>query len=472
MEEKNKKKKIIVPIIVAIIIIALVSIIILLVLKLNNNSTQTDSNAKNENSENKQEIQTMSFKSMDATDTSLTDDQRAIALFFDEDYFFLETYEELVRYADMLKNINISSYCQVNTILSSDDETFEAVCQWAPSNEALWGGEVELTNPIIIKGKKPEKMVMQGDNIALKGKLLGAETRNINGESKYLPVIEIIEMGDDYLWYTDDTIRQISKLVFGDNIKVRRPTEEETFDMVNDYFYNYQDHIWLVELENQSNLNFKVFDIWQSDPRGVITYNALYNQGIEKDYLNKKLYITPDLQKYIVFDMSVADKYVYISVYDRNLNKLWQREISNASELTWDATNSNLVFVSDNDFYNINIETGEDIFNPVFVGKKADIRIVDNGYILVSHESDDSVMFLDTNGNIKNKFDITLGTKDQPNQEIYNNYIQKLDNNYVILYNIYDIDKYNDYGMYTSQEIFSSKYVIIDENGNKIKESE
>lgn len=472
MEEKNKKKKIIVPIIVAIIIIALVSIIILLVLKLNNNSTQTDSNAKNQNSENKQEIQTMSFKSMDATDTSLTDDQRAIALFFDEDYFFLETYEELVRYADMLKNINISSYCQVNTILSSDDETFEAVCQWAPSNEALWGGEVELTNPIIIKGKKPEKMVMQGDNIALKGKLLGAETRNINGESKYLPVIEIIEMGDDYLWYTDDTIRQISKLVFGDNIKVRRPTEEETFDMVNDYFYNYQDHIWLVELENQSNLNFKVFDIWQSDPRGVITYNALYNQGIEKDYLNKKLYITPDLQKYIVFDMSVADKYVYISVYDRNLNKLWQREISNASELTWDATNSNLVFVSDNDFYNINIETGEDIFNPVFVGKKADIRIVDNGYILVSHESDDSVMFLDTNGNIKNKFDITLGTKDQPNQEIYNNYIQKLDNNYVILYNIYDIDKYNDYGMYTSQEIFSSKYVIIDENGNKIKESE
>lgn len=472
MEEKNKKRKIIVPIIVAVIIIALVSIIILLVLKLNNNSTQTDSNAKNENSENKPEIQTMSFKSMDATDTSLTDDQRAIALFFDEDYFFLETYEELVRYADMLKNINISSYCQVNTILSSDDETFEAVCQWAPSNEALWGGEVELTNPIIIKGKKPEKMVMQGDNIALKGKLLGAETRNINGESKYLPVIEIIEMGDDYLWYTDDTIRQISKLVFGDNIKVRRPTEEETFDMVNDYFYNYQDHIWLVELENQSNLNFKVFDIWQSDPRGVITYNALYNQGIEKDYLNKKLYITPDLQKYIVFDMSVADKYVYISVYDRNLNKLWQREISNASELTWDATNSNLVFVSDNDFYNINIETGEDIFNPVFVGKKADIRIVDNGYILISHESDDSVMFLDTNGNIKNKFDITLGTKDQPNQEIYNNYIQKLDNNYVILYNIYDIDKYNDYGMYTSQEIFSSKYVIIDENGNKIKESE
>ena len=59
-------------------------------------------------------------------------------------------------------------YTIINETGPDHDETFEAVCQWAPNNEALWGGEVELTNPIIIKGKKPEKMVMQGDNIALK----------------------------------------------------------------------------------------------------------------------------------------------------------------------------------------------------------------------------------------------------------------------------------------------------------------
>ena len=74
--------------------------------------------------------------------------------------------------------------------------------------------------------------------------------------------------------------------------------------------------------------------------------------------------------------MSRKDKYVYINVYDRKLNKLWQKEISNASQITWDTTNSNLVFVSDNDFYNINIETGENIFDPVFVGKKNDVRIL------------------------------------------------------------------------------------------------
>ena len=79
-------------------------------------------------------------------------------------------------------------------------------------------------------------------------------------------------------------------------------------------------------------------------------------------------------------------------------------------------------YAKNNDFYNINIETGEDIFNPVFVGKKADIRIVDNGYILVSHESDDSVMFLDTNGNIKNKFDISFTNNNHPNNYLENRY--------------------------------------------------
>lgn len=321
-------------------------------------------------------------------------------------------------------------------------------------------------------------MVIKGDSITLKGKMIGAETRNINGENKYLPVIEITEIGEEY-WYSEDTIRKVANLVFGKNIKVRRPTDDETQKMVSDCGYTYENFVWLSEFENQSNLNFKVFDIWQSEPYGMITYNVLYNQGVEKGVSNKRLYITPDLQKYIVFDLSVKDKYVYISVYDRNLNKLWSREISNASIITWDATNTNLAFVSDNDFYNINIETGEDIFAPVLVGKKNQVRCVENGYILVSEDSDDNIIFLDTNGNIKNKFDIKLGTNKQPNQKIYSTIIQKIDNNYVILYNIYDINAYeathsvNSSGaMYDYKDIYSSKYIIINENGEKIKESE
>ena len=467
MKEEKKNSKIIIAII-SILLVVLIIIGVTILAKLSSkeieisNANNTDKNLNKTTTENKNIGNTstiQSFKQMEYSDSNLSNEQKTIAKFFDEDFFHPYSYEELVRYAEMLKNINISCYCQINSILSADSNTFEASAQWAPENEELWGGEVELTEPIIIKGNKPEKMVIKGDNLTLRGKLVGAETRNINGENLYLPIIEIIEIGEDYYWHSEDTIRQVAKLVFGNNIKIRRPTDQETEKMVGNYFYEYQDHIWLVEMENQSNLNFKVFDIWQSSPSGLITYNALYNEGIEKDFLSKKLYVTPDLQKYIVFNMSRKDKYVYIDIYDRNLNKLWSKEISRASQLTWDATNTNLVFVSDNDMYNINMETGETIFE-AYVGKKKDIRITENGYILLNQDSDDTVMFVDKEGKIKNKFDVSFDGKEN---DIIDMSIQKLDDNYVILYTMQSISKYS--------TNWSSKYIIIDKNGNKIKES-
>lgn len=473
--EDNKKskngKKVVIGVVVGIVIVLLIGIIIFLALQLNdkqdnenNNIATTENETKNTESKETEtktnQTKSLSFKQMDYTDDSLTEDQKVIAKFFDEDYFFIYSYEEVVRYADMLKNMNISCYAQVNSILSSDSENFEAVCQWGNASDSFYDVGDTITEPIIIKGKKPQKMVIKGDMLTLRGKLIGAETRNINGENKYLPVIEVVEMGENGYWYSEDTIRKVAKLVFGNDIKVRRPTDDENFKMVREYFYEYEDFIWLVEFENQSNLNFQVFDIWQSFDNGLITYNAMYSQGVEKDYLNKKLYITPDLQKYIVFDMSRKDKYVYINVYNRDLKKLWSKEISNASQITWDGTNGSLVFVSDNDLYNINIETGEDIFNPIFVGKRQDVRIIDNGFILLSKDSDDAVMILDENGNIKNKYDINFDSS----FEIYNTSIQELDDKYVILYSLQNTSGRN--------ASYKSKYIIIDQNGNKLSESE
>lgn len=471
-KEKNKTGKIAV-IIISILLIVVIIIGVLVLVKLNKNNAVSTISGDNNNIEeniqkdekqskvenNKTNASVVSFKQMDSNNSSLTDEQKKIAGFFDEDYFQIYSYEELVRYADMLKNINVNMYCQVNTILSSDNNTFEAVCQWAMANEDLWGGKAVLDNPIIIKGNKPSKMVVPEDNINIRGKLIGAETRDINGKSCYLPVIEVAEIGENTDWYDTETLRQISKIVFGNNVKFRTPTEDEMLKMTQNSFYNFQNKLYLIEFENQSNLNFKVFDIWQSE-LGLISYNGIYNQGIEKDYLNKKLYITPDLQKYIVFDYSKKDKYIYISIYDRNLNKLWSREISQVSQIVWDATNSNLTFVSDNDFYNINIETGEDIWNPIYVGKRNDIRIVENGYIMLNNDSDDTIMFLDKEGKIKNKIDLNLNEK----EKIDSTAIQKIDDKYVILFTLLDDSSSYNYK-------WSSKYIIIDENGNKINES-
>ena len=386
--------------------------------------------------------------------------QRELAKFFDEDYFFLSSYDELIRYADTLKNIKVATYCQVKTFLLTDDEDYEVVCNWGNSYDYFWGSDdLELIDSIIIKGKKPEKMFVVNDTLTIKGKIVGAETRNIDGKNKYLPVIEVVEAGVNADWYSEETIRKVAKLVFGNNIKIRRPIEEESMKMVNDYFYSYQDSLWLIEFENQSNLDFKVFDIWGSTPHGFISYNALYNRGIESDYLNKKLYITPDLKKYIVFDMSRIDELVYISVYNRDLEKLWSREISNVSNITWDATDTQLVFVSDNDMYNIDLETGKDIVKPIYVGKKNSVAIVENGYILLSENKNDAVMFVDKNWNIKNKFDINL---EMSGNGSLSTSLQKLDNDYVILYSYVEV---------TDRINVISKYIIVDKNGNLVKET-
>lgn len=474
VNQSKKKNNKLIFIIFGIVIVILIAVVVFLVLKLNNN-TAIEANGNINIANNKNDnTKTISFKSMEETDTNLTDNQKEIAKFFDGDNFFLSTYEELIRYADMLKNIHVSTYCQVNTIISSDDKNFEAICQWGSDISDFYGGGlVELTNPIIIKGNKPEKMVIPEDYLALRGILVGAETRVVNGESKYLPVIEITEIGENSTWFSESTLKNVAKAVFGNDIKFRKPTDEEMYKMCECSYVSLEDYIYLAEFENQSNLNFKVFDIWQSVPTGMITYNYYYNQGIEKDYLNKRLYVTPDLQKYIVFDISQKDKKAYISVYDRNYNKLWQRELNDVSNISWDSTDKELIFVHNNDLYRVNIESGENISDPIYVGQKDDIRIVDNGYLLINQSANDSVMFLDKNGNIKNKFNIKLGNNNQPNQEIYSISCQKLDNNYVILYSICDADKINSTDSYYSEEeIFSSKYVIIDENGNKLKESE
>lgn len=93
------------------------------------------------------------------------------------------------------------------------------------------GGKAVLDNPIIIKGNKTSKMVVPEDNINIRGKLIGAETRDINGKSCYLPVIEVAEIGENTDWYDIETLRQISKIVFGNNVKFRTPTEDEMLKM-------------------------------------------------------------------------------------------------------------------------------------------------------------------------------------------------------------------------------------------------
>ena len=161
LDEKKSNKLIIILLIVLIVLVFTIGIILV--------SKKDDKS----NNFNKNSIVSMkykySFQTLDASDVNLTEEQRELAKFFDENYFFLSSYDELIRYADTLKNIKVATYCQVKTFLLTDDDDYEVVCNWEDSYDYFWGSDdLELIDSIIIKGKKPEKMFVVNDTLTIK----------------------------------------------------------------------------------------------------------------------------------------------------------------------------------------------------------------------------------------------------------------------------------------------------------------
>ena len=167
----------------------------------------------------------------------------------------------------------------------------------------------------------------------------------------------------------------------------------------------------MVTLDNQSNANFKVFDMFNN--RGYIGYNRTHNKISEN--VTKKLFISADFEHYIVTTYDDELKMSYMDYFDKDLKKLWSREFEykstnasiNSSPFisTLDYDTNKLAFVVDNDMYLIDIETGENIIEPVIVGTKLKVNMFDDGIVLIGNENKDTIMKVDFNGNILYRID-------------------------------------------------------------------
>ena len=142
LAEKNFNKLIIILLIVLIGLVFIIGNVF-------NSKNDNKSNNINKNSFVSMKYK-YSFQTLDASDTNLNEEQRELAKFFDEDYFFLSSYNELIRYADTLKDIKVATYCQVKSFLSTDDDNYEVVCNWGNSYDYFWGSDdLELIDCVI-----------------------------------------------------------------------------------------------------------------------------------------------------------------------------------------------------------------------------------------------------------------------------------------------------------------------------------
>lgn len=430
MNNKNTNNKKVKVIITIIIIVLLIAGGIFAVYYFNNHSKETNLNENNATkTETKEDgfeqtsanvyangTDNVSFANMSSDDEDLDNTQKEIVYYFDNNYFGANNTELLQRYPQVFKGAKVSMNFGVHKVLKSTDEEFEALVY---AEAELYDGVYENVNIsdipqnilFVIKGPQMQERLLENDHAEVYGRYVDVEQYIIDGVTYNLPTVNIINIIEGEK-YNIDTITTVAKSIFGNNIKVTTLGDDEYLDMETHLSQGMQSSGYRVTLDNQSNANFKSF-VMDSDA-GLICYDWKNNDL--SDNVVKKLFVSADFQHYIVTTYDEGLKHVYIEYFDKQYNKLWSREFDYNSTKAYsspiDYTDTQMACVVDNDLYLIDLETGENVIEPVLVGEKERINMMSDGIVLITDDNKDTIMKVGYDGKIifKTNGDVKLET--------------------------------------------------------------
>lgn len=443
------KKKSVALVIVGIVIAVLLGVIALLLFKMSMGEAKpaanvTTTEVPKNNTGITVENSSISFANMkiDNKKLNLTDEQIAVLKYFDNDYFcpIFCDYDGLQKFPDVYKGAQVNmGTTYITKVLKSTDEEYEVLCQMTGGSEEV----IPLDNTyFVVKGQQISKRLTQGDAVIVYGRYESIDTYDIDGKSYTLPTIKAFYTCDWQARFDQDTIYKVAKSIFGDDIKISK--SEDVWDC------------YKITLDNQSNENFKSFDM--SNQEGRITDSR-------NDEWQRSIRITGDLKNYIITAYNYDTKILYLDFYNRDLKKIWGREFNNVTTFPMDYSSDKIVMVVDNDLYIINTKNGKDIAKPSFVGEKMTVLMTENGTLLIGNKKEDMVMMVDNKGKISWTFDTQLDVSDEGLQ----GGIQTVNNNYVFIYSAkQEVENTDDPYWDGDYEKNYSCYVVFDKNGNKI----
>lgn len=388
----------------------------------------------------------ISFANMklDNTSLNLSDAQKEVLRYFDNDYFGGIEYDDLQRYPDLFQGSQISFSGEIKKIVKSTDTEYEMLVNYN-------GGTYDKDTLVYIKGEQRIKRFIEGDYINIDGRYTGVDTYTVDSNSYTIPTINVFNAYDASSPKFDfDTINNVAKYIFGNNIKV---TE---FHDTGDY---------LVTLDNQSNDNFKSF-VFSTAYGGVADSrkfdNYYNNYSTEPVSTERNLYISADLEHYIITVYDHDTQIAYLEYYDKELNKIWSREFTEVDALKMDYTSDIIMLVANNDLYEIDCSNGEDIIEPVLVGEKIEVHMEKDGVILISNEKNDMIMFVDMKGNIvwKTSSKYSPFNMEEGSYDNYSVSLQIIDDNYAISW------------MGEASETLGNAYILLDPDGNVLLETD
>ena len=369
---------------------------------------EAQENFANSTSKNDTDVGLRNIK-IDTADRELNETQKIVLQYFDEDYLDVPSYEFLRRYPTVFQDAQMAVYGTVKKVLSVDSTTYKLILWLNVSPQMLeYAEEMYPGEYIIITGKIGSSVYMEGDAILGYGRYTGLETVDVDGISYTIPTVNMLSsyyaetthvalrsaIKHDY-----STIKTVAKAIFGNDIEVREveigTDISEEMGMMYENFYKDLPML-LVELENQSNANFKKF-IFRTDQGEII--DAKDTVSLDSA-ITRNIEFSADFEHFFLFTHNTSLESLTLAYYDKDLHKIWEREFEEATNAVYDYTKNNLYIVVNNQLYIINLETGEDTFTPTYVGAKADIRKLSDGILMVSKSKSDGIMKCQLDGSI------------------------------------------------------------------------
>lgn len=326
---------------------------------------------------------------IDNPDLKLTEDQKEVIKYFDTDYFQVGKYENLQRYPKIFDNSQITFNGEIIKTIKTTDDEYEFLMKMDMTSTD--------SNEIVIKGKQQEPRLIEGDMIQVYGRYQGVNQYEIDGKSHSVPTVTVNNtvkyfIGTDSTGekYTFDTLNTVAKAVFGKDIKMKEAQASIDYELGD--MYSPQEHYFLITPNNQSNADFKEFEI--------TSVNSMIRTAKPTGNSQKQIHVSADFKHYITTTYETSTKMLYMDYYDTDFKKVWGREFKNVDKVPYDYTSGSIYLVADNYLNMIDTKTGEDIQKPVMVGEKTKVQMTEDGAILIGTGNKDNIMKVDAKGQI------------------------------------------------------------------------
>lgn len=326
----------------------------------------------------------------------LSDIEKLIIQYFDNDYFVDPVYNSLQRYPEIYENSQIRFQGVISKVIESNNDSYTLLIEYGAHKTYDENKTLVPTNTFaVIKGQQQVSRIIEGDQVVVYGKYIGVSTYNVDGKSYTVPTIQVNRyspaLGYDMApIYSMEEIRSIAKYIFGDNINIKDASSAN--DPAIDFSYM-PGQLYIVELENQSNANFKKYSFDASFKGHISDLNSSWPE-------ERNITFSADFKHFYLQIFNHELQTYSLSCYDLNLNKIWTRDFDQTTTAVSDYTRDHIYLVANGSLYIINTKDGEDAIQPKYVGSKTEIRKLPDGILLINYKKSDAIMKTDLVGNI------------------------------------------------------------------------